>query len=373
MLRPGTLTATSQPVDDACGLEECATRAGEASNWRTKRLEFSGDRGTFRRGIGIALMYHGNSLGPEGNDYAAVQILIKPDGKVVVRTALTEYGTGAISGLAQMAAETLGLPIDQFELDRPDTASCQETGPTVASRVIVIGGRAAQLAAQKLKDKILTVAGDLLHCNPSRLTTRDGLIRHPDDPGWTISFEKVVEECHKRHVSLTETGFYMAPKCEFDPENSQGTTYQQYTYGAVVAEVEVDTELGVVKPVKITVAYDVGRAINPLSLEGQIEGGTIQALGYGLMEQLIHVDGIVANPTLGDYYIPTSLDIPEIQTIIVEYPGTVGPYGAKAMGEPPVDLPAAALANAVAHATGSRIFDLPLTAEKVLFAIKQKR
>jgi len=372
MLRPGTLTATSQSVDDACGLEECVTRAAQASNWRAKRLEFSRGRGTFRRGIGIALMYHGNSLGPEGNDYAAVHVLVKPDGKVVVRTALTEYGTGAISGLAQVAAETLGLPIDQFELDRPDTASCQETGPTVASRVIVIGGRAAQLAAQKLKDKILTVAGDLLNCNPSRLTIRDGLIRHPDDPGWTVSFEKVVEECHKRHVSLNETGFYIAPKCEFDPENSQGTTYQQYTYGAVVAEVEVDTELGVVKPLKITAAYDVGRTINPLSLEGQIEGGTIQALGYGLMEQLIHVDGIVANPTLGDYYIPTSLDIPEIQTIVVEYPGTVGPYGAKAMGEPPVDLPAAALANAVAHATGSRVFSIPVTAEKVLFAMKQK-
>jgi len=373
ILRPGTLTATSQLVDDACGLEECAIRAAQASDWRAKRREFSRDRGAFRRGIGIALMYHGNSLGPEGNDYAAVHVLIKPDGNVVVRTALTEYGTGAISGLAQVAAETLGLPIDRFELDRPDTASCQETGPTVASRVIVIGGRAAQLAAQKLKDKILTVAGDLLHCNPSRLTIRDGLIRHPDDPRWTISFQKVAEECHKRHLSLTETGFYVAPKCEFDPENSQGTTYQQYTYGAVVAEVEVDMELGVVKPVKITTAYDVGRAINPLSLEGQIEGGTIQALGYGLMEQLIHVDGIVANLTLGDYYIPTSLDIPEIQTIIVEYPGTVGPYGAKAMGEPPVDLPAAALANAVAHATGSRIFHLPLTAEKVLFAIRERR
>jgi CO/xanthine dehydrogenase Mo-binding subunit len=162
----------------------------------------------------------------------------------------------------------------------------------------------------------------------------------------------------------------VAPKCEFENENSQGTTYLQYTYGAVVAEVQVDTELGVVKPVKITAAYDVGRAINPLSVEGQIEGGTIQGLGYGLMEQLIHTHGMVVNPTLGDYYIPTSLDIPELQTIIVEYPGAVGPYGAKAMGEPPVDLPAAALANAVAHATGSRVFELPLTAEKVLFATR---
>jgi len=373
ILRPGTLTATSQLVDEACGLEECAKRAAEASNWRAKRQEFGRDRGSFRRGIGVALMYHGNSLGPEGSDYAAVHVLIKPDARVVVRTALTEYGTGATSGLAQIVAETLGLPISLFELGGADTVSCQETGPTVASRVIVIGGRAAQLAATKLKEKILTVGGELLRCDRSKLMIRDGLVGHSDDPRQSITYETVVEECYKKHVSLIETGFYSAPKCEFDPENSQGTTYQQYTYGAVVAEVEVDTELGVVKPLKITAAYDVGKAINPLSLEGQIEGGTIQALGYGLMEQLVHVDGVVANPTLGDYYIPTSLDIPEIQTIIIEYPGAVGPFGAKAMGEPPVDLPAAALANAVAHATESRVFSIPLTAEKVLFAMRQRQ
>jgi CO/xanthine dehydrogenase Mo-binding subunit len=373
MLRPGTLTATSQLVDEACGLEECTKRATEASGWQKKRLEFSRDRGPFRRGIGIALMYHGNSLGPEGNDYAYVHILIKPDAKIVVRTALTEYGTGAISGLAQIAAETLGLPIHMFELDRPDTDSCQETGPTVASRVTVIGGRATQIAAQKLKEKLLNVAGDSLRCEPSKLTIRDEHVSHIDDPKRAVPFRKIVEECYKRHISLTETGYYPAPKCEFESENSQGTTYLQYTYGAVIAEVLVDMELGVVKPVKITAAYDAGRAINPLSVEGQIEGGTIQGLGYGLMEQLVHLGGMVANPSLGDYYVPTSLDIPEIQTIIVEYPGAIGPFGAKAMGEPPVDLPAVALANAVAYTTGSRVFDLPIIAEKVLLAMKRKQ
>jgi CO/xanthine dehydrogenase Mo-binding subunit len=205
------------------------------------------------------------------------------------------------------------------------------------------------------------------------LTIRNEQVSHVDDPKRAVPFQKVVEECYKRHISLTETGYYIAPKCEFESENSQGTTYLQYTYGAVVAEIQVDAELGVVKPVKITAAYDAGRAINPLSVEGQIEGGTIQGLGYGLMEQLVHLGGMVVNPTLGDYYIPTSLDIPEIHTMIVEYPGAIGPFGAKAMGEPPVDLPAAALANAVAHTTGSRVFDLPITAEKVLFAMKRKR
>jgi CO/xanthine dehydrogenase Mo-binding subunit len=226
--------------------------------------------------------------------------------------------------------------------------------------------------AQKLKDKIVNVAGDILRCDSSKLTIRDCVVQMVEDARRSVPVEEVVKECYKRHVSLTDTGIYTAPKCEFEQENSQGTTYMQYTYGAVVAEIQVDTELGVVKPLKITAAYDVGKAINPLSVEGQIEGGTVQALGYGLTEQLVHVNGIVTNPTLGDYYVPTSLDIPDIQTIVVEYPGAIGPYGAKAMGEPPVDLPAAALANAVAHVTGSRVFDLPLTAEKVLFAIKKQ-
>jgi CO/xanthine dehydrogenase Mo-binding subunit len=147
--------------------------------------------------------------------------------------------------------------------------------------------------------------------------------------------------------------------------------YLQYTYGAVVAEVEVDTELGWIDVTRLTTAYDVGKAINPLSLIGQIEGGTIQGLGYAIMEELVHHDGVVQNPNVGDYYIPTSLDVPEIETILVERPGPIGPYGAKAMGEPPIVLPAPAIVNAIAQATGIRIRELPVTPEKVLLRLRQ--
>jgi CO/xanthine dehydrogenase Mo-binding subunit len=139
-----------------------------------------------------------------------------------------------------------------------------------------------------------------------------------------------------------------------------------------VAEVEVDTVLGIVRNLKMTTAYDVGKAVNPLSLEGQIDGGAAQALGYALMEELIHKDGFVVNPTLADYSIPTAVDFPDIQSFLVECPGKLGPYGAKAMGEPPIVAPAPALLNAIYHATGLRINDLPASPEKLLLRLKCK-
>jgi len=135
----------------------------------------------------------------------------------------------------------------------------------------------------------------------------------------------------------------------------------------------VDTETGKVQVLKMVTAYDVGKAINPISLEGQIEGGTIQGLGYAIMEEMIHKDGVVVNPNLGDYYVPTSLDIPEMKSIIVEYPGALGPYGAKAVGEPPIVLPAAAIVNAIDNAVGVRIDEIPATPNRVLLALRNAR
>jgi CO/xanthine dehydrogenase Mo-binding subunit len=169
---------------------------------------------------------------------------------------------------------------------------------------------------------------------------------------------------------LKESSTFTAPKCDYDPETSQGTVYLQYTYAAVTAEVEVDTETGRVQVLKMVAAYDVGKAINPISVEGQIEGGTIQGLGYALMEDMIHKNGVVVNPNLGDYYVPTSLDIPEIKTIIVEYPGRLGPFGAKAIGEPPVVLPAPAIVNAIDNAIGVRINEIPATPDRVLTSLR---
>ncbi len=371
MLRPGSLMATSQVVDESFGLEECVKRAVEESDWRRKREQFSRLKGSKRRGLGIAIMYHGNSLGPEGSDYASVHMQIEKDGIVRFRTGLTEYGTGAPSGLIQIAAETMHLPVEYFKIDPPDTDYCNDTGPTVASRTITIGGRAAQMVAGNLHQKLKEIAAGMLGSSSENVESENGVFFVRTDQRRSVSYSDVVRAAFDQGVQLKESGTFTAPKCEYDPETSQGTTYLQYTYGAVTAEVEVDTETGQVQVLKMVTAYDVGKAINPLSLEGQIEGGTVQGLGYAIMEELVHKDGIVLNPNLGDYYIPTSLDIPEIKTIIVEYPGHLGPYGAKAIGEPPIVLPAPAIINAIDNAIGLRLNEIPATPDRVLIGYKR--
>ncbi len=372
ILRPGTLTATSQVVDEACGLEECISKAVKESDWYRKRAQFGKMSGTKRRGLGVAIMYHGNSLGPEGTDYAAVHMKIDKDGVVSFRTGLTEYGTGAPSGLIQIAAETMHLPMNYFKLEPPDTDYCSDTGPTVASRTITIGGRATQMVAGKLHQKLKETAAQMLECPANDVDSANAKYYAKSNTVRAVSYSEVVEWAYEHGVPLNEDGRFTAPKCEYDPETSQGTTYLQYTYGAVTAEVEVDTQTGRVQVIKMVTAYDVGKAINPLSLEGQIEGGTVQGLGYAVMEELIHKDGFVVNSNLADYYIPTSLDIPEIKTIVVEYPGSLGPYGAKAIGEPPIVLPAPAIVNAIDNAIGLRLNEIPATPERVLMGFKRK-
>jgi CO/xanthine dehydrogenase Mo-binding subunit len=371
ILRPGSLTATSQVVDEACGLEECVRKVAEESDWYRKRTESSTVNGIKRRGLGIAIMYHGNSLGPEGSDYATVHMQIEKDGTVRFRTGLTEYGTGASSGLIQIAAETMRLPVGYFKLDPPDTDHCRDTGPTVASRTITIGGRATQIAARNLLQRLEKVASEMLGTSARNIEFANTTFFVNSNRERSVTYRDVVERAYVQGVLLREAETFTAPRCEYDGDTSQGITYLQYTYGAVTAEVEVDTETGQVSVVRMVTAYDVGKAINPLSVEGQIEGGTVQGLGYATMEELIHREGVVINPNLADYYIPTSLDVPEIKTILVEYPGHLGPYGAKAIGEPPIVLPAPAILNAIENAVGLRLNELPATPDRVLRGLKR--
>jgi CO/xanthine dehydrogenase Mo-binding subunit len=370
ILRLGSVTATGQILDSSVGLEECITKVRGASDWNRKRSTWKHDSDRMRRGIGIALLYHGNSIGPEGVDRSSANITIDRRGKATLRIGLAEYGTGARSGLAQIAAENLGVALSQIKLEIPDTLTCPDSGGTFASRTVVMGGNAVKKAATVLRKRLDQVAAELLQCDPSMVEIREGVARCRSASTQEIALRDLVKSCLSRGVALSETVEFTAAGVSFDEETSQGTPYLQYSFGAVVAEVEVDPLLGAVTPLKLTTAYDVGKAINPLSLEGQIEGGAAQALGYALMEELVHKDGVVVNPSLGDYYVPTSLDVPEIESFIVERPGPLGPYGAKSMGEPPIVAPASALINAIAHAVGVRIKSLPATAEKIISALE---
>jgi CO/xanthine dehydrogenase Mo-binding subunit len=374
MLVPGKKNATGAIMDTSCGLPQCVEKVVASSNYWKKAAQYSSQTGNVRRGLGIALLMHGNSLGPEGKDYGAVHIDIESDGTISVGTGLTEYGTGAVSGMMQVASSVLGVPLARFKLERPDTSKHRESGPTVASRVVVIGGNAAFKAAEQLKSRLLPLAGDLLKVSEENIVIADGVVFDRHDPSVSVTWDVLVAEAYRRGIKLREEGFFMAPTAPWDPETGQGTPYLQYTWGALVAEVEVDTDTGYYNVIGVHAAYDVGRTVNPGGVLGQIYGGTVQGLGYAMMEELLHRDGFVVNPNLGDYYIPTSMDIPsEFKAFIVEIPGPLGPFGAKIIAEPPIVLPAPAVRNAVLNATGVSVDDLPVTSEKVLMGAALKR
>jgi len=370
MLVPGKRNATSALMDASCGLPQCLEKVVASSDYRKKAPLYGKQRGGLRRGLGIALLMHGNSLGPEGNDYGAVHMEILSDGTVSVGTGLTEYGTGAISGMMQVASSILGVPLARFKLERPDTSKHRESGPTVASRVVVIGGNASMIAAQKLKAKLVPLAAEMLKAGESEVSIADGVAFTRTRPSVSVKWDDLVAEAYRRGVGLKEEGFFMAPAAPWDTEVGQGTPYVQYTWGALIAEVEVDTETGFYKVLGVHAAYDVGKAVNPGGILGQIYGGTVQGLGYAMMEEVVHKDGQVVNPNLGDYYIPTSMDIPaEFKAFIVEVPGPLGPFGAKIIAEPPIVLPGPAIRNAVLNATGAAVDELPVTSEKVLMGM----
>jgi CO/xanthine dehydrogenase Mo-binding subunit len=372
MLVPGKRNATDHLIDSSCGLAQCVEKVVSSSDYWNKRKLYANQVGQMKRGIGVAFLMHGNSLGPEGNDYGAVLLEIGRDGHVTVGTGLTEFGTGAVTGLVQVAAGVLGLPMTFFRLARPDTSKHRETGPTVASRTVVIGGNAARIAAERLKKRLEIVAADVLKVSETNIGMADGVVYDRTDTARSIGWANLAAEAHRRGVKMSEEGYYLAPPAPWDPETGLGTPYLQYTWGALIVEVQVDVATGYYQVTDVYAAYDVGKAVNPTGVLGQIYGGTVQGLGYAMMEELVHRDGKVVNPNLADYYIPTSMDIPKnFKAFIVEVPGPLGPFGAKIVAEPPIVLPAPAVRNAVLDATGVAVNDLPITSEKVLMGGKR--
>ncbi|MEN3048273.1 MAG: xanthine dehydrogenase family protein molybdopterin-binding subunit [Candidatus Caldarchaeales archaeon] len=373
-LRPGSLTATSQRIDDD-GLVRCIERARSLSRWSERRSEyrrFNSAGGRYRRGIGVALLYHGNTLGPEGDDYAIVHLRAEPDGTLKLHTGLTEYGTGAMTSLAMIAAEAFGLRVEDVQVLRPDTSAVKNPGPTVASRTTVIGGRAALAAAAKLRERLESVAAELLGCGREEVEFAGGRVGVRGDPSRSMSFAELVRRARSIGVETSAEGYYKAPDTRWDKETGQGAPYNQYTFGALVSEVEVDTVTGLVRVIRMTAVYDVGRAINPLGLQAVIEGGSIMGLGHALTEEMLHVGGVPVTLGLQGYLIPSSAEVPgEIVHEVVESPGPIGALGAKAMGEIPVVLPMASIANAVADAIGVHTKETPLKPELVLRALAE--
>jgi CO/xanthine dehydrogenase Mo-binding subunit len=273
-----------------------------------------------------------------------------------------DIGQGSNTVIAQMAADALGLPLDCFTLVGPDTAVTPDAGKTSASRQTFVTGKAAEKAARALREQILRVANvsadAALDVAEGRLTVRQGAAARTLDLA---------------AMPLGRHGYVFAAEESYDPPTlpldarGQGKPYAVYGYGAQIVELEVDMTLGTVRLVKITAAHDVGRAINPLLVEGQIEGGIAQGIGLALMEE--YIPGRTEN--LHDYLIPTIGDVPPVESILVEVADPEGPFGAKGLGEHVLIPTAPAILNAIRHATGVLVRRLPATPSRVLAAIRE--
>ncbi|MBR8233215.1 molybdopterin-dependent oxidoreductase [Burkholderia sp. AU42008] len=356
-LRPGDTLPTGQVLDDSVGLVACLDALRPA--WRDAHARIAtlnaASPGHIRHGVGVAAFFYGcgNTALPNPS---TVRFGIRRDGTIVLHQGAVDAGQGANTVIPQIAADALGVPVDRLRFVGPDTALSPDCGRTSASRQTFITGRAAFLAGTALRHRLLAFAGaasDARISSDARGIAVDG---HPVD---------------LRTLPVDAHGYVIAAEERFDPPTTsldasgQGTPYATYAFGAQMAEVAVDCESGRVRVLKVVAAHDVGRMVNPTLLEGQVEGAVAQGVGMALMEK--YHPGRYNN--LHDYVIPTVHDMPDVQSIFIEAPTAVGPYGAKGIGEPALVPTAAAILNAIHHATGVRIREAPATPDVVRRAL----
>lgn len=326
-----------------------------------------------KRGKGIAACFYGTGYGNGFPDVSVATIALENDGRISISVGASEVGQGAKTILCQIGAEVLKLNIKDILLINEDTSITPDSGTAAASRQTYNTGNAVKLAMEAFKKKLFDIAKDELKLNSSLgLEIEDKVVFLKIFPTKRISFEEIAQNLRKRGERLILTESFAAQTTEMDIETGQGAPYWPYTFNCYGVDIEVDTETGKIDIIRAVCAQDVGRAINPSMVEGQIDGGFAMGVGYALFEDLGLHNGRIKNNKFSKYIIPTSLDIPEIEKIIVEQPELTGPFGAKGIGEP-VMLPVApAILNAIYDAVGVRITELPATPEKILKAIKER-
>ncbi|MEX2180672.1 MAG: xanthine dehydrogenase family protein molybdopterin-binding subunit [Gemmatimonadaceae bacterium] len=337
VLRPGDSTATGQVLGDDCSAEIVLREAIKRSGWRRKRVALDGTD----RGIGMALFYHGSGFTGAGEVRLASECAIETtDRGVRILTASAEIGQGTRTMHAQIVADAMGISYDEVDVAIPDTAIVPDSGPTVASRTCMVVGRILERCAHGLKEELRGMA-----------------------PG----------EHHRTKGPLKVTRKYEPPPgITWDDDLYVGDAYATFSWACDVAEVALDRDTYEVKTTKMTVVHEFGRAIHPVMALGQIEGGTAQGVGYALIEHVVMKDGAMLNAQLTNYTIPTTLDTPQMDTIIVDNPYPHGPFGAKGVGEIPMDGPAPAIVNAIRH-LGIDVTEVPALPEVVMRAVNAGR
>lgn len=352
-IRDGQTTATGQTLH-AAGIHQCLTAL--RPHWYRALASLKPGRG-----VGIASCWYG--CGNTGlSNPSTIRLGVTPQGVLTLHQGATDIGQGSNTVITQIAADALGLPVTQFHLVGPDTFLTPDGGKTSASRQTYVSGRAAHAAGRALRADILR----RLNMGDAAKLALTGHTMTANQGGQTATLPLNALAPNRHGYALMAQETYDPPTTSLDA-NGQGTPYAVYGFGAQMVELDVDPTLGTVKLVKITAAHDVGRAINPLLATGQIEGGIAQGLGLALMEE--YLPGRTEN--LHDYLIPTTGDMPEIESILIEVPDPNGPYGAKGLGEHVLIPTAPAILNAIRHATGAEITRLPALPHRVLAAMQK--
>jgi len=364
-LDKGDTIPTGERLDTAVAAGQCLRRALAALGEPARP---SGPGRRIGRGFAVNMQPYGRTVW--FHDRASCWISLEADGSLLLRSGITDLGAGQAASLAQIASEVLGVPLGEIGVHIGDSQLTPPAGGTFATRQLYMSGNAALAAARALRAGLLPVAAELLGAVPDDLVFEDGMVRERDTgAGRGIRLAELAAACQQRSVPTAHLGTWYAGTGTFDPATGQGASFPDYTFGAHAADVEVDTETGQVRVLGYAAAHDVGRAINPLRVEGQIQGGAYQGLGYALGEEIVVDDGQVASTLLASYLLPNAADLPDVRVIVVESGEGKGPFGARGIGEPPIGNPAATIANAVAAATGVRVTQLPITPERLLAAL----
>ncbi|MEG6522482.1 xanthine dehydrogenase family protein molybdopterin-binding subunit [Desulfotomaculum sp. 1211_IL3151] len=358
IMRPGKDWVLPYPCLSS-GLEECMDRGAAEIDWQ-RRGKPTQQHSTKRRGIGMAAGTHVSNSWPFCVDYSNAYVTVQQDGSIHLASGVPDMGTGTITTLSQMAAEVMGVALDQVGITIADTESTPFEIGSHASRTCYASGTAVVAAAEDAKKQILEDAAKTLNTSPEDLYIADGIVYSLSNAELNIPLSKVAVEAHLRGKQFIGVGRII-------PKNAP-------PYLAHFAKVEVDIETGKVTVLKMVAAHDVGKAINPVIVEGQLEGGLAMGLGYAISEEIkFDGKGTPLNDGFHKYMLPTAVDIPELKAIIVEANDPSGPFGAKGVGETGLIATAAAISNAVYDALGIRFFEIPLTEERVYKALKERK
>lgn len=353
IVREGDLAPNGQKLESV-SLEECLLKAADAIGWKDRRPEPG-------RGKGIACAWWTTTSGSSG-----VYVKVGPDGQVFLNTGCAEIGTAALTGAAQVLAEALGIELGSIQIVSGDTASTPFDFGAQGSRTAFAVGNACIDAVGKLHQRMKEIAAKQFSARAEEIEIDGGAAKFGDK---LLSLKEIAAIAQTSQGGLIAHGTFIAPPTLHDKERTENmviTAINSPSFHAHAVDLSVDAETGEVKIHDYVVVQDVGRAINPIYIEGQIEGGVVQGIGQALSEEIVYENGIVRNAGLTDYKMPTAMDAPNIRSFIVESPSKVGPYGAKGVGEPPVIHPPATIANAVASAVSARVQTLPITAEKIV-------